>query len=73
MDVKNMNKDTTINHSEIIDRYGVVEYYKKEKKLFVGLCKERGLSQSQTHEVINIWLKSEGQKSVSLSYIKHNW
>lgn len=63
----------TATDSEIIERYGVKDYYKNEKKLFVKLCKDKGLSQSLTHTAINIWLKSEGQKEVHLSYVKRNW
>jgi hypothetical protein len=59
--------------SEVIDRVGVEDYYKHEKKRFVQLCKAKGLSQSKTLKVTNIWLKSEGQSEVSLSYVKRNW
>ncbi|MDF0727252.1 hypothetical protein PY093_11135 [Cytobacillus sp. S13-E01] len=62
-----------LNDSEIIDRIGVDDYYKHERKLFVKLCKEKGLSQSKSHTAINIWLKSESQKPVSLSYVKKYW
>lgn len=63
----------TVTDSEVIDIIGVNDYYKHEKKRFVQLCKAKGLSQSKTLTVINIWLKSECQKPVSLSYVKHNW
>lgn len=68
-----MDLELPITDSELIDILGVKEYYRREKKRFVELCRKRKLSQSQTHIALNIWLKSQGQSQVHLSYVKRNW
>ncbi|PEJ57058.1 hypothetical protein CN692_14260 [Bacillus sp. AFS002410] len=62
-----------MNKFEEIEIYGEQIYYRGQKKMKIREYKKAKLSQSEALEELNIWLKSEGQKPNTISFIKHNW
>lgn len=68
-----MKKDDLLLDTALIDAIGMKRFYSLYKRIFVYECKIAGLSQNQTLIKLNHDLKTQGQKSVSLSLIKNLW
>lgn len=64
--------EITLDH-DLIDIIGVKRFYTLYKRIYVHYCKQAGLTQNQTLIKLNNELKSQGQKTISLSLIKNLW
>lgn len=56
--------------SEIIDRTGVRQWYKDEKRIFIQEQRQKGVSITKTSEFASKFFKSMGQKTPSESDVR---